>query len=144
MSPAEIVTQMEKCRTHSQQCWFIELQRALIPLAPITTRTQYGKAMKVAAALASLSNLPSPVAHYLEILARNIEVYERDRFSGEHNPIGNLRFLLSENGLSASDLGRILGHRELGSKILKHQRQLTIDHIRKLADRFRVSPATFI
>jgi len=144
MSPADIVTQMEKCRAHSKQDWFIELQRVLIPLAPITTRAQYDKAMKVAAALASLSSLPSPAAHYLEILARNIEVYERDRFSGEHDPIENLRFLLSENGLSASDLGRLLGHRELGSKILKRQRQLTIDHIRKLADRFHVSPATFI
>jgi len=94
--------------------------------------------------LASLNSLSSPVAHYLEILARNIEVYERDRFSGENDPSENLRFLLSENGLSASDVGRLLGHRELGSKILKRQRQLTIDHIRKLADRFHVGPATFI
>jgi len=144
MSPAEIVTQMEKCRTHPKQNWFIELQRVLIPLVPITTKAQHEKAMKVVAALASLSHLPSPVAHYFEILARNIEVYERDRFSGEHDPLENLRFLLRENGLSASDLGRLLGHRELGSKILKRQRQLTIDHIRKLADRFHVSPATFI
>jgi antitoxin component HigA of HigAB toxin-antitoxin module len=144
MSPAEIVTQIEKCRRHSKEGCFIELQQVLIPLAPITTKAQYEKAMKVAAALASLSNLPSPVAHYLEVLARNIEIYERDRFSGEHDPVENLRFLLSENGLTASDLGRILGHRELGSKILKRQRQLTIDHIRKLAGRFHVSPATFI
>ncbi len=144
MSPSDIVTQMEKCRTHPKQDWFIELQRVLVPLAPITARAQYDKAMKVAGALASLSSLPAPAAHYLEILARNIEVYERDRFSGEHDPIENLRFLLSENGLSASDLGRLLGHRELGSKILKRQRQLTIDHIRKLAARFHVSPATFI
>jgi HTH-type transcriptional regulator/antitoxin HigA len=144
MSPAEIVTQMEKCRTHPKQNWFIELQRVLIPLVPITTKAQHEKAMKVAAALASLRHLPAPVAHYFEILARNIEVYERDRFSGEHDPLENLRFLLRENGLSASDLGRLLGHRELGSKILKRQRQLTIDHIRKLADRFHVSPATFI
>jgi HTH-type transcriptional regulator / antitoxin HigA len=144
MSPAEIVTQMEQFRTHPKQSWFIDLQRVLIPLAPITTKAQYDKAMKVAAALASLTNLRSPVAHYLEILARNIELYEQDRFSGEHDPIENLSFLLSENSLSASDLGRLLGHRELGSKILKRQRQLTIDHIRKLANHFHVSPATFI
>jgi HTH-type transcriptional regulator/antitoxin HigA len=63
---------------------------------------------------------------------------------GSLTPIENLRFLLDKNGLPASDLGRLLGHRELGSKILKHRRQLTLDHIRKLADRFHVSPATFI
>jgi HTH-type transcriptional regulator / antitoxin HigA len=144
MSPADIASRIEECRTHSKEDCFIELQRALIPLAPISTKAQYARAMKIATALASLSSLPSPAAHYLEVLARNLEVYERDRFSGAHDPIENLRFLLSENDLSASDLGRLLGHRELGSKILKRQRQLTLDHIRKLAIRFHVSPATFV
>jgi antitoxin component HigA of HigAB toxin-antitoxin module len=50
----------------------------------------------------------------------------------------------AKNGLSASDLGRLLGHRELGSKILKRQRQLTVGHIKKLSAYFRVSPATFV
>ncbi len=36
------------------------------------------------------------------------------------------------------------GPRELGSKILKRQRQLTVGHIRKLAEYFRVSPAAFV
>jgi HTH-type transcriptional regulator/antitoxin HigA len=144
MSPEEIITQVEQCRTRPVADCFLELQRAFVLLAPITTRAQYDKAMQVAAALASLSRLPASAAQYLEILARNIEVYERGRFSGEHDPIENLRFLLSENGLSASDLGRILGHRELGSKVLKRQRQLTVSHIRKLSAYFRVSPATFV
>ena len=144
MSPDEIITQVEQCRTRPAADCFLELQRAFMLLAPITTRIQYDKAVQVAAAMASLSRLPGSVAQYLEILSRNIEIYERDRFSGEHDPIENLRFLLSENGLSASDLGRILGHRELGSKILKRQRQLTVGHIRKLSEYFRVSPATFV
>ncbi len=144
MSPDKIAAQVQKCRTRPRADCFIALQRALIPLAPITTRAQYDKAIKVAAALAAWNRLPLGAAHYLEILTRNVEAYERERFSGEHDPIGNLSFLLSENDLSASDLGRLLGHRELGSKILKRQRQLTIDHIRKLAQHFRVSPATFI
>lgn len=144
MSPEEIITQVERCRTRPAADCFLELQRAFVLLAPITTRAQYEKAMQVATALASLSRLPASVTPYLEILSRNIETYERDRFSGEHDPLENLRFLLSENGLSASDLGRLLGHRELGSKILKRQRQLTVGHIRKLAAYFRVSPATFV
>lgn len=144
MTCGQIANQIEECRTHPEGDWFIELQRSLVSLAPITTKTQYDTAIKVAAALASLGSLPSPVAHYLEVLARNLEAYERDRFSGEHDPIENLSFLLSENHLTASDLGRLLGHRELGSKILKRQRQLTISHIRKLCGYFKVSPATFL
>jgi len=144
MSPEEVLTQVEQCRARPEADCFLELQRAFVLLTPITTRTQYDKAMHVAAALASLPPLPRSVGQYLEILTRNLEVYERDRFPGEHDPLANLRFLLQENGLSASDLGRILGHRELGSKILKRQRRLTVGHIRKLSVYFRVSPATFI
>lgn len=144
MSPSEIAAEVEKCRTRPAADCFLELQRTFVLLTPITTRAQYARAMQVAGALASVSRLPASVAQYLEILSRNIESYERDRFSGEHDPLENLRFLLSENGLSASDLGRLLGHRELGSKILKRQRQLTVGHIRKLSEYFRVSPATFV
>ena len=123
---------------------FIRLQQKFTPLAPITTKAQYKKALGIATALAALGSLPRAVAQYLEVLSRNIELYERSRFSGDHNPLENLRFLLSENGLTASDLGRILGHRELGSKILKRQRKLTVGHIRKLSNRFGVSPGTFV
>jgi HTH-type transcriptional regulator / antitoxin HigA len=144
MSPEEVITRVEKCRTRPGADCFLELQRAFTPLTPITTRAQYDKAMQVAGTLASLSRLPPPAAQYLEVLARNIEAYERNRFASAHDPLENLRFLLSENGLSASDLGRLLGHRELGSKILKRQRQLTVGHIRKLAEYFRVSPGTFV
>lgn len=144
MSPEEIITKVEKCRRRPAVDCFLELQRAFVLLTPITTRAQYDKALQVAGALASLPRLPKSVAQYLEVLSRNLEVYERDRFSGEHDPLENLRFLLSENGLSASDLGRLLGHRELGSKILKRQRQLAVGHMRKLSEYFRVSPATFI
>lgn len=144
MSPEEIITQVKQCRTRPTADCFLELQRAFVLLAPITTRAQYTRAMQVAGALASVSRLPASAAQYLEILSRNIETYERDRVSGAHDPLENLRFLLSENGLNASDLGRLLGHRELGSKILKGQRQLTVGHIKKLSAYFRVSPATFV
>jgi antitoxin component HigA of HigAB toxin-antitoxin module len=37
---------------------------------------------------------------------------------GKANPLANLRFLLRQHGMTASDLGQILGQRQLGSKVL--------------------------
>ena len=43
--------------------------------------------------------------------------------------------------MNASDLARLLGvHPSMGSKILKGERALTVDHLRKLTERFKVSP----
>ena len=39
--------------------------------------------------------------------------------------------------MSASELARLLGiHPSMGSKILKGERSLTVEHLRKLANRF--------
>ena len=46
--------------------------------------------------------------------------------------------------MSVSDLGRLLGQRELGSKILRGDRELSKAHIRTLANHFRVTAAMFI
>jgi HTH-type transcriptional regulator / antitoxin HigA len=56
-----------------------------------------------------------------------------------------LRHLLAENGMNASDLARLLGMQaSMGSKILKGERSLTVEHLRKLAKRFKVSPEIFM
>jgi len=47
--------------------------------------------------------------------------------------------------MNASDLARLLGvHASMGSKILKGERSLTVGHLRKLADRFKVRPELFM
>jgi hypothetical protein len=43
--------------------------------------------------------------------------------------------------MTDSDLGRLLGDRVLGSKILRGERTLSKDHIRKLRERFKVNAA---
>ena len=59
--------------------------------------------------------------------------------------VDSLRHLLEENGMNASDLARLLGvHASMGSKILKGERALTVDHLRKLAERFKVSAELFM
>lgn len=46
--------------------------------------------------------------------------------------------------MNASDLGKLLGDRSLGSRILNGQRGLSKNHIRILAGHFSVSPALFL
>jgi len=54
-----------------------------------------------------------------------------------------LKFFMQEHGLGQNDLPEI-GSQSLISKILNGERQLTVEHIRQLSNRFGVSPAVFI
>ena len=85
---------------------------------------------------------------YLETLVQLVQVYESARFNIDTSIISgldSLKYLLDENGMNASDLARLLRvHVSMGSKILKGERSLTVDHLKKLAKRFRVRPDLFI
>ncbi len=48
------------------------------------------------------------------------------------------------NGMVASDLGRMLGDRSLGHRILTGQRELSKAHIRILAERFALNPGALL
>ena len=83
---------------------------------------------------------------YLETLVQLVEVYE-----ALHHPIearrgiATLEHLLAENGMSATDLARLLGvHASMGSKILKRERSLTVAHLKVLSARFKVRAEALI
>lgn len=47
--------------------------------------------------------------------------------------------------MNPSDLARLLGlHVSMGSKILKGERSLTVEHLKKLSARFKVRPDLFM
>lgn len=124
---------------------FLGLQQKVFMLRPIHSKRGYSKALTVASDLASRTELTRGQAEYLEVLAENIKAYENKRFAGrKHSPLEILKFLVSENGMSGSDLGRVLGLRTLGPKILNGERGLSKTHIRKLADHFSVEPSLFL
>jgi HTH-type transcriptional regulator/antitoxin HigA len=84
---------------------------------------------------------------YLDALSTLVEAYETKHYPIEPKVSGldALRALLGDHGMGASDLARLLGvHRSLGSKILRGERELSKDHIRKLCDRFKVSADLFL
>lgn len=54
-----------------------------------------------------------------------------------------IRVLMDQHGLTLSDLPEI-GSKSMVSRVLNGQRKLTLDHAKKLAARFGISPALFI
>lgn len=123
---------------------FLGLQKSLFVLRPIHKKRDYQKALAVATALASREDLSSEQADYLEILTKIIADYEEKHLeTSKYSPQEILEFLVEENQMSGSDLGRILGSRTLGPALLRGKRTLSKTHIKKLSEYFSVSPALF-
>lgn len=126
---------------------WLKLQKELCPLRPLHSKKDHGKAVKAAVLLASQHNLNKDQQDYLESLSLVIESYEQKHFAAytdDVTPVEVVKFLLDENGMNASDLGKLIGDRPLGWRILKGQRELSKAHILKLAEYFAVSPAVFL
>ncbi|MFK5984261.1 MAG: helix-turn-helix domain-containing protein [Pseudomonadota bacterium] len=54
-----------------------------------------------------------------------------------------LRVLMEQNHLKAEDLKNEIGGKSLVSMILNGKRKLTTDHIKRLSNRFNISPSLF-
>ena len=83
---------------------------------------------------------------YLETLVQLVQAYEASHHTIDtRKGFATLKHLVDENGMSASDLARLLGvHVSMGSKILKRERALTVDHLKMLSARFKVRAETFM
>ncbi len=140
-----MTTQMTETTQSIPNTWF-ELIDKIYDLRPIKTKKAYGQAMQALRALMRLQRRNKDQNDYLKSLSVLIGDYESKvcQIEVTSDPVENLRFLLKENEMTASDLGRMLGDRSLGSRLLSGERSLSKNHIRVLSERFRVSPALFI
>ena len=85
-----------------------------------------------------------PLYDLLDTLGTVIYAYEEKHYPvPECDGIEALQFLMEEHGLSRDDLPE-LGTSDTLSRILDGRQELTIRQIRSLAERFHVSPATFV
>ena len=125
--------------------WF-ELITSLYDLRPIHTKKEHKAALKALKTIMRVPNRNSDQNDYLKQLANIIADYEAQKYSYqiEHEPVGNLKFLMEQHNMSSSDLGRLLGNRSLGSRILNGHRNLSKEHIRKLSKHFHVNPSVFL
>lgn len=125
---------------------YLELIRRF-PLRAIRNEMQLKQAHRVLDELSIIDEekLTPGQGDYLYALSDLVWVYEQqqhpvDLAEGEQaDGIDVLRHVLHERGLSASDLGRLLGNRSLGNAILRRQRQLSKANIVTLSRHFRIS-----
>ncbi len=120
----------------------------MTPPQAIMDDVHYENTIEMIDRLMALGKMTKGQGHYLETLVQLVQVYEAKHHSintADLSGIEALRQLLSDNDMNASDLARLLGmHASMGSKILKGERSLTVKHVRKLADRFKVRSELFI
>jgi HTH-type transcriptional regulator/antitoxin HigA len=113
---------------------------------PIHDKVAYDNAVEAVHALAG-HKLNRDQDDYLAIMSGLVEDYERENVAEPKavKGIEALKFLLGENDLTADDLGEIIGvNRSIAYRILKGARNLTADHIKKLAARFAVGADLFL
>lgn len=82
----------------------------------------------------------------VDVISHMITMYDEnhDDQLQKGRGIDALKFLMEQHGLEQSDLKNEIGSQGVVSEILNGKRQLNISHIKKLAERFHVTPATFI
>jgi HTH-type transcriptional regulator/antitoxin HigA len=119
------------------------------PLRKIRTRADHRAAMDVLneLMLKGEENLTDGEEAYLDVLAGLVDAYEREKIRpqmGAATPLEMLQTLMEANDLSPGQLGKIIGSASAATMILKGEREMSKAHIRKIADRFHVSPALFL
>ena len=89
----------------------------------------------------SLTRAEKELADLLTLL---IEDFEEKRYRlPRTGPLDVLRFLMDEHGLRHKDLVDVFGATSIVSEVLSGKRELNKDHIKRLSERFHVSPELF-
>ena len=120
--------------------------RVVQPLFSIRDEDEYDKAIATLNVLIDEVgiNEQHPLYELLDTLGTVIHAYEE-----KHHPIPEcsgievLKFLMEEHQLEPTDLPE-LGPSDIVLEILNGERDLTVTHIRTLAERFQVASAVFI
>ena len=125
---------------------YAALCRVFLP-RPIHEAVDYANIVEVADAMVLWNDdFTSDQTDYFDLLCSLIEEYDSKNVKWPKvTGVDMLKHLLSEHGLAAADLSRLLGgSRNLGAMILRGERKLTLNHVRTLARHFRVSADLFL
>jgi HTH-type transcriptional regulator / antitoxin HigA len=113
---------------------------------PLHDEVDYRNALAVLDAMAGFE-MNVDQEDYFEAVATFVEKYEAQHHAIEQakmTPVELIRSLMEEHDMSESDLGRLLGDRSLGHRILSGERELSKAHIRILAEHFSLNPAVLL
>jgi HTH-type transcriptional regulator/antitoxin HigA len=118
----------------------------LFPLRPIKDDVDAANVTEIIDSMAGHQLNPDQ-EDYLDVLSTLLADFEDKKYPAKPrrtSPLVSLKRLLNEHDMSASDLGRLLGNRALGSKILRGERELSLANIRKLMRHFAVDASLFV
>jgi HTH-type transcriptional regulator/antitoxin HigA len=124
---------------------YAELVGLFMP-RPLHDDVDYRNALAMLDAMAGFE-MNADQQDYFEAIATFVEKYEAEHHAIDEmkmTPVELLRSIIDEHGMTKSDLGRLLGDRSLGHRILTGQRELSKAHIRILAERFSLNPAALL
>jgi HTH-type transcriptional regulator / antitoxin HigA len=113
---------------------------------PIRRREEYEIASKVVDWIA-VRAINGDQEDYAALMGDLVNAYETEHLPQPEEASGLevLKMLMQEHGLRARQLAEALGVDEsMGSKILHGQRNITLEHARKLGEFFGVKPAVFL
>lgn len=97
--------------------------------------------------------MSDPTNPLVDLLCIRIRAYEdnqpalralREEIEAIPAGIAVLRTLMDQYNLTLSDFADEIGSKSMVSRVLNGQRKLTLEHAKKLAARFGISPALFI
>jgi HTH-type transcriptional regulator / antitoxin HigA len=122
---------------------YVELLTAFPP-RPIKSAEDLDAVQAVIDRLLDTPRLSPEQRDYLNVLGMLVQDYEM-----QHVPIPDisgvelLKVLIADRGLKQKDLVPIFKTESIVSAVLSGQRNLTVEHIEKLAAFFHISPAVF-
>ena len=125
---------------------YAALCRLLLP-RPVRDTVDYENAAEMVEAMVLWHEDFTPDQRdYFDLLCSLIEDYDAEHVNWPKVAgLDVLKHLMAEHGMSPADLSRVLGaSRNLGAMLLRGDRNLTLAHVRKLAEHFNVSPELFI
>jgi len=89
----------------------------------------------------TLTSAEKELAQLLTLLIEDFEEKQYELPRAE--PLEVLRFLMDQHDLKQKDLADVFGTPSIVSEVLSGKRELNKDHIKRLSERFHVSPELF-
>jgi HTH-type transcriptional regulator / antitoxin HigA len=124
---------------------YLDLVRQF-PLRPIRSGRELDRASKLIDSLVDRPSLNSDETDYLNVLSDLVEAYEEERYPmAKVSDARMVRHLMEAKGVNQTEVAQATGiANSTISAVLKGARQLTREHIGRLADFFHVDPGAFI
>ena len=111
---------------------------------PIKTEKDYEKALKTIEGLWK-SSKSSPEGDLLEVLVTLVESYERMHYPVDiPDPLDAVRFRLEQLGADYGSLVGVIGHRTRVYEVMRGDRPLSLDMIRRLHRKFQIPAEVLI